>query len=62
MATNQPTSSSSATAAARTAVALWLGNGLIVQCSASGGGSNVRPLAGYVTPTGWVRWNLSGRP
>lgn len=40
-------------------VALWLGNGLIVQCSASGGGSNIRPLAGYVTPTGWVRWNLS---
>ena len=37
-------------------VALWLGNGLIVQCSASGGGSNIRPLAGYVAPTGWVRW------
>ena len=39
-------------------VALWLGNGMIVQCSASGNGSNIRPLAGYVTPTGWVRWNL----
>ena len=36
--------------------ALWLGNGQIVQCSASGNGSNIRPLAGYVTPTGWVRW------
>lgn len=40
-------------------VALWLGNGLIVQCSASGGGSNIRPLAGYVTPTGWVRWRAA---
>ncbi len=39
--------------------ALWLGNGQIVQCSASGGGSNIRPLAGYVAPTGWVRWNLT---
>jgi cell wall-associated NlpC family hydrolase len=39
-------------------VALWLGNGMIVQCSASGDGSNIRPLAGFVTPTGWVRWNL----
>jgi cell wall-associated NlpC family hydrolase len=37
-------------------VALWLGNGLIVQCSSSGNGSNIRPLAGYVAPTGWVRW------
>jgi cell wall-associated NlpC family hydrolase len=36
--------------------ALWLGNGLIVQCSSSGSGSNIRPLAGYVPPTGWVRW------
>jgi cell wall-associated NlpC family hydrolase len=36
--------------------ALWLGNGLIVQCSSSGSGSNIRPLAGYVAPTGWVRW------
>jgi cell wall-associated NlpC family hydrolase len=39
-------------------VAMWLGNGMIVQCSASGNGSNIRPLAGYVAPTGWVRWNL----
>jgi peptidoglycan DL-endopeptidase CwlO len=39
-------------------VALWLGNGQLVQCSASGNGSNSRPLAGYVAPTGWVRWHL----
>lgn len=39
-------------------VALWLGNGQIVQCSSSGNGSNIRPLAGYVAPTGWVRWRL----
>ena len=37
-------------------VALWLDNGMIVQCSASGDGSNIRPLAGYVSPTGWLRW------
>jgi cell wall-associated NlpC family hydrolase len=37
-------------------VALWLGNGLIVQCSGSDNGANVRLLAGYVAPTGWVRW------
>ncbi len=38
-------------------VALYLGSGQIVQCSSSGDGSNVRPLSGYVTPTGWVRWS-----
>ena len=37
-------------------VALYLGGGQIVQCSSSGNGSNIRPLAGYVTPTGWIRW------
>ena len=21
---------------------------------------NIRPLAGYVAPTGWVRWNVLG--
>jgi cell wall-associated NlpC family hydrolase len=40
-------------------VALWLGNGLIVHCSSSGGGSNIQPLAGYVAPTGWVRWRMA---
>jgi cell wall-associated NlpC family hydrolase len=39
-------------------VALWLGDGQIVQCSSSGSGSNIRPLAGYVAPTGWVRWGI----
>jgi cell wall-associated NlpC family hydrolase len=39
-------------------VALWLGGGQIVHCSSSGGGANIRPLAGYVAPTGWVRWRL----
>jgi cell wall-associated NlpC family hydrolase len=39
-------------------VALWLGDGLIVQCSASDNGANIRPLAGYIAPTGWVRWRL----
>jgi cell wall-associated NlpC family hydrolase len=37
-------------------VGLWLGNGQIVHCSSSGGGSNIRPLASYVAPTGWLRW------
>ena len=37
-------------------VALWLGDGQIVQCSSSANGSNIRPLAGYVAPTGWLRW------
>ena len=42
-------------------VAFWLGNGQLVHCSSSGGGSNIRPLADYVAPTGWVRWKaLSG--
>jgi cell wall-associated NlpC family hydrolase len=40
-------------------VALWFGDGQIVQCSSSGGGSNIRALAGYVAPTGWVRWRLA---
>ncbi len=39
-------------------VALWLGDGQIVQCSSSGGGSNIRPLAGYVAVTGWLRWRI----
>jgi peptidoglycan DL-endopeptidase CwlO len=40
-------------------VAMWLGDdAMIVQCSSSGNGSNIRPLDGYVEPTGWVRWNL----
>ncbi len=40
-------------------VALWLGAGQIVQCSSSGGGSNIRPLDGYVAPTGWIRWSFA---
>ena len=39
-------------------VALWLGRGLIVQCSGSENGANISPLAGYVRSTGWVRWRL----
>jgi len=39
-------------------VALSLADGMIVQCSSSGNGSNIRPLAGYVSPTGWLRWRL----
>jgi len=41
-------------------VALWLVEGQIVQCSASGDGANIRPLDGYVAPTGWVRWSFAG--
>ena len=37
-------------------VAIYLGGGLIVQCS-SGVGSGIRALAGYGAPTGWVRWH-----
>jgi cell wall-associated NlpC family hydrolase len=37
-------------------VALYLGSGLIVQCSGDAG-SNIRPLVGYGTPTGWLRWH-----
>ena len=22
-------------------------------------GSNIRPLSGYASPTGWVRWSLA---
>ncbi len=36
-------------------VALYLGNNLIVHCT--GGGSQIRSLVGYGTPTGWVRWH-----
>lgn len=39
-------------------VAIYLGDGQLVQCSASGGGSNIRSLSGYAAPTGWVRWAL----
>ena len=48
--------------ASRRGAALWLGNGMIVQCSSSGDGSNIRPLAGYVAPTGWVRWGVGVGP
>lgn len=40
-------------------VALYLGDGQVVQCSSSGDGSNIRALAGYVEPTGWLRWSLA---
>jgi cell wall-associated NlpC family hydrolase len=40
-------------------VALWLGSGQIVQCSSSQG-SNIRTLAGYAAPTGWIRWSPGG--
>jgi cell wall-associated NlpC family hydrolase len=42
-------------------VALWIGRDMIVQCSSSGNGSNIRPLAGYVRPTGWLRWRVLTR-
>jgi hypothetical protein len=34
---------------------------MIVRCSASGNGSNIRPLDGYVAPTGGVRWTSGSR-
>ena len=43
-------------------VALYLADGRVVQCSASGNGSNVRELAGYVTPTGWIRYAAIDSP
>ena len=51
-------SSSSESTTARAGTSPWLGDGQIVQCSSSGD-SNIRPLAGYVAPTGWVRWRLA---
>ena len=39
-------------------VALYLGAGLIVQCSGGADGSNVHALETMGLPTGWVRWRF----
>ena len=41
-------------------IAIYKGAGMIIHCS-GGRGANTRPLNGYVTPTGWLRWRqISG--